>query len=258
LKPTLAQIKFLPASKAKSLNKTGDDGTLKERVLKNSIEFTQNPLTGLFLVRAKKIWDLFPRSMQIVWIGAVVFSSFIQWAACVALLLYFLGITVTDETSVSGEPTGVQMISTIVTATVLFIYLLGEIRSTFRAFQAAMLYLERDKWGYFISVFFLLDIFLHCAVAIMSVLGMATVNDISDKLQLALGFFFILEVDEWMYEVFINDFDVLDEEDFSIEDDSEQEEEHGPNSNEKEHEEKEKEKENNKGKKNDEKRCGKK
>ncbi|ETO15129.1 hypothetical protein RFI_22235 [Reticulomyxa filosa] len=49
---------------------------------------------------------------------------------------------------------------------------------------------------------------------------MATVNNISDKLQLALGFFFILEVDEWMYEVFINDFDVLDEEDFVIEDES--------------------------------------
>jgi len=229
-KPKIPQIKFLPGRTAtKSLTDTKDGSNNnnnnngpKEKVVKNTIEFTQNPLTALFLVRAKCLWDSFPFSMQCVWILAVLGASFIQWAACLALLFYFLGLTVKHQTDVnSSEPAGVQLVSTFLAATMLFIYLLGEIRSASRTFQAALQYLERDNWGYFVSIFFVLDILLHVAGAIVSVVAMATVDNISDKLQLALGFFFILEVDEWMYAVFINDFDVLDEEDFSIEDESE-------------------------------------
>ncbi|ETO23368.1 hypothetical protein RFI_13812 [Reticulomyxa filosa] len=143
LKPKLPQIKFLPSRTAKSLGQAREDGTLKERVIKNTIEFTQNPLTGLFLVRAKKLWDSFPGTMQFVWIAAVLASSAVQWAACLALFFYFLGITVTNQTDVnSSEPAGVQLISTLLAATILFIYLLGEIRSAFRTFQGFFLYLN--------------------------------------------------------------------------------------------------------------------
>jgi len=43
---------------------------------------------------------------------------------------------------------------------------------------------------------------------------MSTVKTISDKLQLALGFFFILEINEQLYNTFLQPFDVFDEEDF--------------------------------------------
>ncbi|ETO17172.1 hypothetical protein RFI_20158 [Reticulomyxa filosa] len=47
-------------------------------------------------------------------------------------------------------------------------------------------------------------------------MAMVTVKSISEKIQLALGFFFILEVDEHIYRTFIEPFDVFDEEDFTF------------------------------------------
>ncbi len=89
-------------------------------------------------------------------------------------------------------------------------------RKVWTTFQLAVDYLSRDNWGIFIWTCFLLDVLLHFGVGVVSVIAIASQDNISEQLQAALAFFFILELDEWMYLVFIQPFDVLDEEDFTL------------------------------------------
>ena len=55
---------------------------------------------------------------------------------------------------------------------------------------------------------------MQFSVAILSVLAICDQDNIADQLGVSLAFFFILEVDEWIFDAFIRDFDVIEDEDF--------------------------------------------
>jgi hypothetical protein len=83
-------------------------------------------------------------------------------------------------------------------------------------------------------VWFIAVLFLYLGFAVYSIMQIGTVEGITDKLDVAIGIFFVLEVDDWVYELFIAQNNVMTDEAFDVdiyelihdgeEDDSEEEE----------------------------------
>merc|ERR1712228_1133492 len=77
-------------------------------------------------------------------------------------------------------------------------------------------FVEFSCLHYMILWMLICDICLHLIVAFLSVLAIQDQGNISDQLGICLAFFFIMELDEWIYCTFITDFDVLQSEDFVV------------------------------------------
>ena len=85
---------------------------------------------------------------------------------------------------------------------VFFIYVLSEIKTSWYTLQTALIKLPYNAYGIFIWFFLVSDILLHAFVSVICVFAIEAEDNISDKLQAALAFFFILEIDEWSYKIF--------------------------------------------------------
>jgi len=172
-----------------------------------------NSLIGLMIIYHKKnIWPLLPMRIKVVWIFCIVMGLGTQWLCALLLLLYLFGNSYSKA-----------FIDVFVATFFLFIYVLNEIDSKIRALQhfwsnsPQILTLKNpDYLGYFIFGMLVMDLLLVLQVAIISVLSIGTCDNISDQLQVALTFFYILQLDEWMYEGLIQKFYLLSEEDFQI------------------------------------------
>ena len=119
-----------------------------------------------------------------------------------------------DPLSDDHNTFAIQLLSTMMSCVILFIYVLSEIRKSAMTLYQYWGILEFSFFHYWIFFMLIQDIALQFTVTVLSVVAMCDQNNISDQLGISLAFFFILEVDEWIYQAFIQDFDVLDEEDF--------------------------------------------
>eukprot|EP01084_Bolivina_argentea_P079117 143577_1 len=178
-----------------------------------SDELSPNPLTGLFLVLNKGIWNNFPKTMKCLWITCILVGSGVQWSTTWLLFLYLHSIK--PDTSTDDKDTkSIKLFSAMMSCIILFIYVLGEIRKSFLTLYHYWSILEFSILHYWIFIMLINDISLQFCIAMLSVLAIRDQNNISDQLGISLAFFFILELDEWIYNAFIKDFDVLEDEDF--------------------------------------------
>lgn len=200
------------------------------RELKNAYvrtdELSPNPITGLYLVVSKKLWPRFPLTMKFVWIASVLVSAGVQWLTALFLYIYFRPAnnnnddTSSDDSSSSSSKSsidGYTLLTALLSCGLLFVYVLGEIRRSLLTLRHYWVVLEFTFFQYWIFSVLVGDILLHLAVAALSILAIGDQDNISDQLGISLSFFFILEFDEWMYDVFIKDFDVLEDDDFTVE-----------------------------------------
>jgi len=155
----LSEIKAIHwrPEKRKSLTNISTDRKEKE-TFKNTVELTPNPLTALFLAQVTDLWKFFPKRMQQIWILCVVGVSSIQWFSCLFLQRYFISYYRKEKHSKHGYR--LQFFYNYLCSTLLFIYLLGEMRRTWRTYQTALKYLNRDNMGYFIAFFFFIRFFI--------------------------------------------------------------------------------------------------
>ena len=187
-----------------------------------SDELSQNPITGLFLVVQKRLWHEFPLSMKFVWISSVIVGAGIQWTTVLFLYIYFREETSSNDTDTSdsndnsSKKTAFRLLSALLSCGILFIYVLGEIRRSALTLRHYWTIIQFTFFQYWIFGVLISDILLHVAVAALSVIAIGDQDNISDQLGISLSFFFVLELDEWMYDVFIKDFDVLENDDFEI------------------------------------------
>eukprot|EP01084_Bolivina_argentea_P173217 300021_1 len=226
LKPTQSKTKKVMTdliNKSKDKFNTNIDEN-DENIRIRTDEISQNALTGLFLVLKKGQWHGFPLQMQLVWILCIVMGSGIQWITLLLLYLY----TSDQEVDPLSEDKGGQAVAalSVMTSTlILFIYVLAEFR---RAGMTLYQY-----WGVFINeisadlswnnllyvftlIFLIGKIGILGTVTILSTMSINQQNNISDQLGIALSYFFLLEVDEWIYQALVEDFDVLEEDDFFL------------------------------------------
>jgi len=198
-----------------------------------SDELSQNPLTGLFLIlrqdrNAAKVspddqkWDnKFPSLMKFVWIAAIVCGAGVQWTTSFLLWSYLWTLQqerIEDgiDVPILDQDKAIRLFCAIMPCTILFVYVLGEARTAFLTIRHFWAILEPKLLDYFLFVFFIMDLLLQLTVANLSVISIGEQDNISDQLGVSLGFFFILELDEWIYSAFIRDFDVLNDDDFVL------------------------------------------
>ena len=60
-------------------------------------------------------------------------------------------------------------------------------------------------------------VFLYVGLTTYSLLSIPLAESLVDKLEVSLGIFFVLEVDDWAYELFIAQANILDDEEFDVE-----------------------------------------
>lgn len=213
LKEKLLQHGSSAHNKLKSKINTDINDPNNENARARTDELLQNPLTGLFLVLHQQKWSQFPFMMKLLWIMGILFGSGIQWVTVWLLYLYLSDIEPNPEDD-DHDSFSIQLLSTMMSCVILFIYVFTKLRKAALTLYHYFALLEFSFFHYWILFHLILEILLPLTVTILSVLAMSEQNNISDQLGISLAFFFILELDEWIYEAFIEDFDVLDEEDF--------------------------------------------
>merc|ERR1711879_115267 len=178
-------------------------------------ELSQNAVTGFFLVLHKEKWSEFPKSMKALWILCILISSGIQWSTTFLLYLYIMNDE--DEDEDDDDPAqGIQLLSSMMACVILFVYVFGEIRQSFYTLWHYWGILEFGILHYWILFMLFGEISLEITIAVLSTFAIQEEDNISDQLGISLAFFFILELDEWVYSAFIQDFDVLEEDDFNL------------------------------------------
>ena len=162
--------------------------------------------------------------MKILWIFCIIGGSGIQW---LTLLLLYIYTSQEDVDEISADPGGqiVEALSVMMSSLILFIYVLAEFRKgSLTLYQYWAIFINEIKIEcslnnllyIFVLIFLIADLGILGTVTILSTMSINQQNNISDQLGIALSYFFLLEVDEWIYEALIADFDVLEDEDFIL------------------------------------------
>ena len=60
-------------------------------------------------------------------------------------------------------------------------------------------------------------VFLYVGLTCYSLLSIPSAESLVEKLEVSLSIFFVLEVDDWAYELFIAQANLLDDEEFDVE-----------------------------------------
>ena len=213
---------LLSKTQNKFNNTVNDDDDENVRI--RTDEVSQNALIGLFLVLKKGKWNEFPLKMQSLWIFCIVMGSAIQWITLLLLYLYTEDQEI-DPLSEDTRGQGVALLSVLSTSLILFIYVLDEGRKTiFTLYQYWGIFITEItvefSWNnvlyIFVFLFLILELGILGTVTILSTMSINQQNNISDQLGIALSYFFLLEVDEWIYNALIQDFNVLEDDDFIL------------------------------------------
>ena len=158
--------------------------------------------------------------MKAVWIMAILVGAGVQWTTSLLLFIYLFELQRQDgyiPPAGLDQDNAIRLLCAIMPCTILFVYVLGEARTAFITLRHFMqIKKPLPPLDNFLFVMFIMDFVLQFTVAVLSVISIGEQDNISDQLGVSLGFFFILEFDEFLYEAFIKDFDVLNEEDFVL------------------------------------------
>ena len=115
-----------------------------------------------------------------------------------------------------------ELLMNLASLTVLFVYMFKDISAVIQATWYYVRRVEKEaKHGHDVDfvqfrILMLCSFVLYAALLFYTIFEMNQVHNILVKLEVALEIFFVLEVDDWAYLLFIAQNDFLDDEDFDV------------------------------------------
>eukprot|EP01084_Bolivina_argentea_P222570 376695_1 len=195
-----------------------------ENVHLRTDEVSQNSLTATFLTLRNGLWHEFPCAMKFVWIACILTGAGVQWATTWLLYFHFTDLhdlmekykDLEERDFTLDRSKAEHVFAAVMSCALLFSFVLGESRKALLTLKHYWAILEVGVLEYWLFSMFIGDILLQLAVMCLSVIAIGLQDNISDQLGISLSFFFVLEFDEWLYIAFIKDYDVVQEEDFTL------------------------------------------
>merc|ERR1712113_6249 len=129
----------------------------------------------------------------------------------------YLSVSRDDEEIEDDRSPANQLFSAMLASVILFVYIMGEIRQSFLTVWHYWSIIEYDLLHYGILFMLCADIALELTIAFIAIITIERQTEMGEQLAKSLEFFFILSLDEWIWTAVIEDFDVLEEEDFNVE-----------------------------------------